>query len=40
MKSVCKNPACRAPLNDDEADFRDGLCYECWLVKCREADSE
>lgn len=33
----CANPNCGAVLVDDEIDFRDGLCYECWLQQCREA---
>ena len=33
----CANADCTVILEDDEIDFRDGLCDECWLKKCREA---
>lgn len=37
---LCANLNCGALLVDDEVDFRDGLCYDCWLKKLREAASE
>lgn len=33
----CANPDCAVILEDDEVDFRDGLCNDCWLEKCRES---
>ena len=31
----CANINCGVPLEDDEVDFRDGLCSDCWLKTCR-----
>lgn len=39
-KRLCANANCGELLEDDEVDLRDGLCYECWLQKCRERSSE
>ena len=34
MADTCLN--CKTDLRHGERSFDDGLCYACWLKKCRE----